>query len=122
VESSSIAANPGHVLSRGKQASKEYQEHGSAAVMDGKENASIWVTLPGRQPQDGALVSKLSVRLNFLQALLAIILGNVVYFALLPTLPVAARHRPFRVDLGMVLDFSMCLVLYGLIRSVRKWR
>lgn len=75
-----------------------------------------------RQPQDRALVSKLSVRLNFLQALLAIILGNVVYFALLPTLPFAARHRPFRVDLGMVLDFSMCLVIYGLIRSVQKWR
>lgn len=67
-------------------------------------------------------MSKLPVRLNFLQALLAIILGNVVYFALLPTLPLAARHQPFRVDLGMVLDFSMCLVFYGLIRSVRKLR
>ena len=68
------------------------------------------------------MVSNLSVRLNFLQALLAIILGNVVYFALLPTLPLVARHRPFRVDLGMVLDFWMCLVIYGLIRTVRKWR
>ncbi len=68
------------------------------------------------------MVSKLSVRLNFLQALLAIILGNVVYFALLPTLPLVAQHRPFRVDLGMVLDFWMCLVIYGLIRTVRKWR
>ena len=90
--------------------------------MDAKENSSIWVTLPGRQPQDGALVSKLSVRLNFLQALLAIIVGNVVYFALLPSLPLVARHRPFRMDLGMVLDFWMCLVIYGLIRTVRKWR
>ena len=68
------------------------------------------------------MVSKLSVRLNFIQALLAIILGNVVYFALLPTLPLVAQHRPFRVDLGMVLDFWMCLVIYGLIRTVRKWR
>ena len=75
-----------------------------------------------RQPWHAAVVSKLSVRLNFLEALLAIILGNVVYFALLPTLPLAARHRPFRVDLGMVLDFSMCLLIYGVIRSVRKWR
>ena len=66
-------------------------------------------------------MSKAVVRLNFLQALLAIILGNVVYFALLPTLPLVARHRPFRVDLGMVLDFWMCLVIYGLIRTVRKW-
>jgi len=68
------------------------------------------------------VVSNLSVRLNFLQALLAIIVGNVVYFSLLPTLPLAARHRPFRVDLGIVLDFWMCLVIYGLIRTVRKWR
>jgi hypothetical protein len=38
VESSSIAANPGHVSSRWKQASKEYQEHGSVAVIAVKEN------------------------------------------------------------------------------------
>lgn len=68
------------------------------------------------------MVSKLSVRLNYLQALLAIILGNVMYFALLPSLPLVARHRPFRVDLGMVIDFWMCLVIYGLFRTVRKWR
>jgi energy-converting hydrogenase Eha subunit A len=67
-------------------------------------------------------VSKLSVQLNFLQALFAIILGNVVYFALVPSLPLIARHRPFRVDLGTVIDFWFCLVIYGLIRTARKWR
>lgn len=92
-------------------------------MIAGKETCCrIWTACPDRQPRGGAVVSKLSVRLNFLQALLAIILGNVVYFALLPTLPLVARHRPFRVDLGMVLDFWMCLVIYGLIRTVRKWR
>jgi energy-converting hydrogenase Eha subunit A len=74
------------------------------------------------QPVAGMTVSKLSVQLNFLQALLAIILGNVVYFALVPSLPLIARHRPFRVDLGMVIDFWFCLVIYGLIRAARKWR
>ena len=48
--------------------------------------------------------------MNFLQALLAIILGNVVYFVLVPSLPPAARHRPFQIDLGMILDFWFCLV------------
>jgi hypothetical protein len=67
-------------------------------------------------------VSKSTVLINFLQALLAIILGNVVYFLLVPSLPPAARHRPFRLDLGMVLDFWLCLVAYGLIRTARKWR
>jgi len=67
-------------------------------------------------------VSKPTVLMNFLQALLAIILGNVVYFVLAPSLPPVARHRPLRVDLGMVLDFWLCLVVWGLIRTVRKWR
>ena len=67
-------------------------------------------------------MSKSTVLINFLQALLAILLGNVVYFVLVPSLPPAARHRPFRLDLGMVLDFWLCLVAYGLIRTARKWR
>jgi hypothetical protein len=68
------------------------------------------------------MVSKPSVLLNFLQALLAIILGNVVYFALIPSLPAVARHQRFHLDLGMILDFWFCLVAYGLIRTARKWR
>jgi hypothetical protein len=68
------------------------------------------------------VVSKPSVLINFLQALLAIILGNVVYFVLVPSLPPVARHHPFHLDLGMILDFWFCLVAYGLIRTARKWR
>lgn len=67
-------------------------------------------------------MSKPTVVINFLQALLAIILGNVVYFALLPSMPPAARHRPFRLDLGTLVDFFFCVVAYGLIRTARKWR
>jgi len=68
------------------------------------------------------VVSKPSVLMNFLQALFAIILGNIVYFLLVPSLPPMARHRPFRIDLGMVVDFWFCLVAYGLIRTARRWR
>lgn len=68
------------------------------------------------------MVSKPSVLMNFLQALFAIILGNIVYFLLMPSLPMVARHRPFRIDLGMIIDFWFCLVAYGLIRTARKWR
>jgi hypothetical protein len=67
-------------------------------------------------------VSKPSVLVNFLQALVAIVLGNVVYFLLMPSLPQVARHRPFQIDLGMLLDFWFCLVAYGLIRTARRWR
>lgn len=67
-------------------------------------------------------MSKPAVLVNLLQALLAIILGNVVYFLLLPSLPPVARHHPLHLDLGMVLDFWFCLVIYGVIRTARKWR
>jgi hypothetical protein len=50
------------------------------------------------------------------------VLGNVVYFLLAPSLPAVARHHPFKIDLGMVVDFWFCLVAYGLIRTARKWR
>jgi hypothetical protein len=62
------------------------------------------------------------VLINFLQALAAVVLGNVVYFLLLPSLPPAFRHRPFQLDLGMLLDFWFCVVAYGLIRTARKWK
>ena len=67
-------------------------------------------------------MSKLSVRSNFLQALLAVLLGNILYFLLVPSLPPIARHRPMRIDLGMAVDFWLCLVAYGLIRTARRWR
>jgi hypothetical protein len=59
---------------------------------------------------------------TFLQALLAIIVGNIVYFLLSPSLPPMARHRPFHVDLGSAVDFWFCLVAYGLIRTARRWK
>ncbi len=60
--------------------------------------------------------------MNFLESLLAIILGNVVYFLLMPSLPPMARHHRFQIDLGMVVDFWFCLVAFGLIRTARRWR
>jgi len=62
------------------------------------------------------------VLVNFLEALVSIILGNVVYFLLMPSLPVIARHHPLRIDIGMALDFWFCLVAFGLIKTARKWR
>jgi len=67
-------------------------------------------------------VSNRSVIVNLLQAFVAVVLGNVLYFILTPSLPPIARHHPFHLDLGTVVDFWFCLVAYGLIRSARKWR
>jgi hypothetical protein len=59
---------------------------------------------------------------NLLQAFVAVALGNVAYFMLAPSLPPMARHRPFQLDLGILVDFWFCLVAYGLIRTARRWR
>jgi hypothetical protein len=59
---------------------------------------------------------------NLLQAFFAIVLGNVAYFLLAPSFPPVARHHPFRVDLGMLIDFWFCLAAYGLIRTARRWK
>jgi hypothetical protein len=54
----------------------------------------------------------------------AIILGNLVYFfLLLPHLPARAQHQPDKLDLGLLVDFWICVVVYGLIElASRKWR
>ena len=67
-------------------------------------------------------MSKQSVLVNLVQALAAIILGNIAYFLLAPSFPPMVRHHPFRLDLGMLVDFWFCLVAYGLIRTARRWK
>jgi len=49
------------------------------------------------------------------RALLAVLLGNLVYFTLSPKLPVSARHVPFRLDLGLLLDCCLCTVAFLLV-------
>jgi hypothetical protein len=58
---------------------------------------------------------------NLVQALCAIILGNLAYFFLGPLFHLP-RHRLFQFDLGTVVDFFFCLVAYGLIRTARRWK
>ena len=59
--------------------------------------------------------------MNFLQSLIAVVAGNIVYFLLMPYLPAAARHNPARLDLGVVVDFWICLVFLGAIKTFTKW-
>jgi hypothetical protein len=84
------------------------------------ERATLGLT--ARQPERSIPVSKSAVLVNLLQAFCAIVFGNVVYFLLVPSFPPAARHQPFHLDLGIVIDFWFCLAAYGLIRTARKWK
>jgi hypothetical protein len=58
---------------------------------------------------------------NFVQSLIAVLAGNLVYFLLMPHLPPAARHIPPRLDLGVLVDFWFCLVFLGAIKTFTKW-
>ena len=56
--------------------------------------------------------------INFLHALIAVLVGNALYFLLERYLPARAHHSPFRLDLGMLVDFWFCLVVFGVIKTV----
>jgi hypothetical protein len=47
----------------------------------------------------------------------AILLGNAIYYlSLSPHLPDTFRHQGFQMDLGVAVDFLVCVAVYGLIR------
>jgi hypothetical protein len=75
----------------------------------------------GDDPGRGSAVTQSGV-VNFAQALVAVLAGNAIYFLLVPHLPPAARHVAPRLDLGMVVDFWICLVIFGLIKTASRRR
>ncbi|MGD0214763.1 MAG: hypothetical protein ABSB87_16170 [Terriglobales bacterium] len=58
---------------------------------------------------------------NFLDALVAVLAGNAIYFLLMPHLPAAARHRLFREDLGLLVDFAICSVIFAAVKYTRRY-
>jgi hypothetical protein len=60
-------------------------------------------------------------KMNFVQSLIAVVAGNVVYFLLMPHLPPAARHTIGKMDLGVLVDFWFCVVFLGAIKTFTKW-
>jgi hypothetical protein len=55
---------------------------------------------------------------RFYLALAAVVLGNAVYFSLSGFLPASARHTAFRLDLGLIIDFWLCLVIFNLLLAL----
>jgi hypothetical protein len=54
---------------------------------------------------------------RWLEYLVAILLGNAIYyFSLFPHLPDSLRHHGFAEDWGNLVDFVVCVGVYGLIR------
>jgi hypothetical protein len=59
---------------------------------------------------------------RWIKSLVAVLVGNALYFSLAPYLPPAARHQPFRLDLGILVDLWFCLVVYGVLNTVAALR
>jgi ABC-type uncharacterized transport system permease subunit len=60
---------------------------------------------------------------RILKQTVAVVVGNLLYFfVLMPHLPAAGRHRPGRLDLGLIVDFWLCVVIYGMIELLDRRR
>ena len=63
------------------------------------------------------------MRRRLIKQTIAVILGNLLYyFVLMPHLPPAGQHRPDKLDLGLIVDFWVCVVLYGVIELIDRRR
>jgi hypothetical protein len=82
------------------------------------QDSEIW----RRELQGRALVSKIRVPKNFFRSLIAVVSGNAIYFLLMPVLPLAARHEPKRLDLGLVIDAWLCLAVYWVLALISQYR
>ncbi|HXS97919.1 MAG TPA: hypothetical protein VN736_25140 [Candidatus Limnocylindrales bacterium] len=56
---------------------------------------------------------------TFWRSLTAVVAGNLIYFSLEHLLPLKAQHQPYHIDLGLVIDFWVCLVCFGIVRLIR---
>ncbi len=65
-------------------------------------------------------VSKRSSMKNFMDALLAVLAGNAIYFLLMPHLPVSIRHSLFKEDWGLLVDFAICTAVFVALKYARR--
>ncbi|HWP84533.1 MAG TPA: hypothetical protein VNN17_05050 [Terriglobia bacterium] len=53
---------------------------------------------------------------RYWKTLVAVLGGNFLYYGVLyPYLPPEAQHQSYQIDLGLLVDFWICLALYGLL-------
>jgi ADP-heptose:LPS heptosyltransferase len=64
--------------------------------------------------------SKNKTMQNFLDALLAVLAGNAIYYLLMPHLPRAVRHRLFQEDLGLLVDFAICTAIFLVVKHASR--
>jgi len=73
----------------------------------------------GREETDSETPDQISTARRWAEYLVAVLGGNIVYLAIEPELPTLFRHRMFQIDLGLAVDFLICVGLYGVVRLFR---
>lgn len=48
------------------------------------------------------------------RSLLSILAGNLIYFSVADRLPPALRHARYQIDLGLLVDFLLCVGVFWL--------
>jgi len=61
-------------------------------------------------------VVKKTVSANFWTSLISVLVGNAIYSVATPVLPPLARHNFNTLDLGLLVDFWICLFVLGLLK------
>ena len=56
---------------------------------------------------------------HFWPSLVAVLMGNAIYFSTQQFLPARAQHQLYQIDWGLAVDFWICLACYGLLRLIR---
>ena len=64
------------------------------------------------------MANRVRIQFRFWRSLIAILLGNAVYFSIVRWLPPRARHEPFQIDWGLAVDFWFCVAFYGLLNLI----
>jgi len=75
--------------------------------------------MPQRAHVNERSIGGVSTARRWAEYLVAILSGNIIYLFVEPQLPLSMRHRMFRVDLGLAIDFLICVSVYGAVRLFR---
>ncbi len=71
--------------------------------------------------QNRQMAGGVSLMRRWAEYLVAVLAGNIAYMYMEPGLPTFLRHRVFRIDLGLGIDFLICVALYFVVRLARPW-
>jgi hypothetical protein len=55
---------------------------------------------------------------SFWQSLVAVLVGNAIYYGIYRYLPPRGQHQLYQIDWGLAVDFWICVICYFLIRMI----